>query len=362
MRRLLALIAVVALAFLAVGVTSPHFADARTIAGPQPPRVQQVTAGGFIGTLEGDWSPEAKASFEMAAQALSDQIKPKVPVTVLVILTPLDPNLLGLGGGSKAYRDFPGAPIDNTWYPVSLANQLVGQRIEDAPDATVRLNSIMPWNYDGDPKKSLAQGKPDFVTTVMHEILHGMGLTGSVSITEGVAEWGDDDGALDSENHLHAMYWNGGLTPTSTPLNTSLFFCAAPPAEYVRTPAKPRTTNAGDEPPTIYDRFIVNGTGDSVLDTDKFPDPSPELNDFLTSDDLYWNGPAAMAANKGKPVKIYAPTTWRQGSSYAHVDDPTYDGTEEALMTAAGAKINDLKLGPRLLGILQDMGWSVGGR
>jgi len=358
MKRLLSLVFVVGLASIAMSAVTATRASARL----QPAithRTEHVNVGGFEATLQGDWSPEAKKGNELALKALSDQINPRVPVTVLIILEPLAPNLLGLGGGSKAFRDFEGAPVAETWYPVSLANQVIGKRIEDAPDATVRLNSIMPWDYDGDPAKSLRTNKPDFVTTVMHEILHGMGVTGSVSVTDGVAEWGDDDGILDEENHLHAMYWHDPSGPTGQPLSGSMFTCIAPPGEnpiYARV-----RTNTERDRPTIYARFIVDGKGDSVLDTDLFPDPSPELNAFLTSDDIWWNGPEGMKANGGKPFKIYAPQEWRQGSSYAHLDDPTYDGTEEALMTAAGAKIKDLKLGPRLLGLLRDIGWQTKG-
>jgi hypothetical protein len=358
MKRLLGLVTVIALAVVAAGVATAPAANARVQPSSPTPKVAYMTVGGFEATLKGDWSPEAKKGNEMALKALSDQIQPKIPVTVLISLEPLAPNLLGLGGGSKAARDFDGAPMAETWYPVSLANQLANKRFSDEPDATVRLNSIMPWDYDGDPKKSLKNNKPDFVTTVMHEILHGMGVTGSVSVTDGVAEWGDDDGTLDEENHLHAMYWNGGISPFNG-TKTSSFFCQAPVPTVAHT--KKNSTTERDLP-TIYDRYIVDGKGESVLDTDLFPDPSVELNAFLTSDDLWWNGPEGRAANGGKPFKIYAPTEWRQGSSYAHLDDPTYDGTEEALMTAAGAKIDNLKLGPRLVGLLADLGWTVSKR
>ena len=96
-----------------------------------------------------------------------------------------------------------------------------------------------------------------------------------------------------------------------------------------------------------------------MLDTDIFPDPSGELNDFLTSDDLWWDGEQGTKANGGKRIKLYAPKPWKPGSSYAHFDDATYDGGEDALMTAAGAKIPDITVGPRLVGVLKDLGWDA---
>jgi hypothetical protein len=104
---------------------------------------------------------------------------------------------------------------------------------------------------------------------------------------------------------------------------------------------------------------VVDGDGNSILDTDIYPDPSGELNDLLTSEDLWWDGEEGTKANGGKRIKLYAPDPWKPGSSYAHFDVDTYDGGEDALMTAAGAKIPDLTVGPRLVGVLKDLGWDA---
>ncbi|HEY9872341.1 MAG TPA: hypothetical protein V6D12_02845, partial [Candidatus Obscuribacterales bacterium] len=61
--------------------------------------------------------------------------------------------------------------------------------------------------------------------------------------------------------------------------------------------------------------------------------------------------------------KLYAPTTWEGGSSYAHLDQDTYDvpGSLNVDMIPRDSS-NALPIripGPITLGVFQDLGWSV---
>ena len=56
-------------------------------------------------------------------------------------------------------------------------------------------------------------------------------------------------------------------------------------------------------------------------------------------------------------MKLYAPRTWEPGSSFSHLDDETYDGGPDAILTSSGEKLPNTDLGPRVLGMLADMGW-----
>ena len=176
-----------------------------------------------------------------------------------------------------------------------------------------------------------------------------MGINGTARVVDGAGYWGDEDGEYDPESQ-HTLYWTGATKPVPSPITKGLFYCQAPDPQpqvvVVKEPRQPQTQPRGvksepkksDDFRDVYDFFVVDGAGDSVLDTDIFPDPSGELNDFLTSDDLWWDGEQGTKANGGKRIKLYAPKPWKPGSSYAHFDDATYDGGEDALMTAAGAK------------------------
>jgi hypothetical protein len=305
-------------------------------------------AGGFVGDLQGDWSPEAHAAFDMAINALNAHLQITVPVEVKITLEPLPPETLGRGGSGGSQFGFANAPYPDVWYPNSLANQIAGVRLAPGPDVAVQLNSTLKWDYSGDPQKALKAGVPDFVTTITHEIIHGMGFLGTGDASGSEGKWGDDDGIMEPENLLHQRAGNG-------------FICVVAPAAASQTPrfGPPVPASMTATIADIWDHFVVNGAGESVLNTEHWANPSVELHALLTSDDLFWGGEHGNAANDGKPLKLYAPTAWSNGSSYSHLDDKTYDGGSDAFLTSQGDNIPNINIGPRVLGMLADMGWVV---
>ena len=108
---------------------------------------------------------------------------------------------------------------------------------------------------------------------------------------------------------------------------------------------------------TIYDFFVVNGSGKSVA---SFADPSIALGSQMISDNLFWNGASGKAAYGGNRPKLYAPRQWKR-ASYSHLDETTYShGDINALMTPGGnmgESIHDI--GPIVRGMLEDIGWTM---
>ncbi|MFQ5434360.1 MAG: hypothetical protein ACE5FD_05735, partial [Anaerolineae bacterium] len=152
--------------------------------------------------------------------------------------------------------------------------------------------------------------KYDFVSVVLHEIGHGLGFAGSMVYSGGLGAWG---------------LTNDGVT-------------------YY---------------PTAYDRFAENGSGQSLINTSLFGNPSTTLGSQLTGGNLFFDSPNARAANGGSPPRLYAPGSWQQGSSYSHLDESTYGpGTINSLMTPIinnGEANHDP--GPITMGMFKDMGW-----
>jgi hypothetical protein len=110
--------------------------------------------------------------------------------------------------------------------------------------------------------------------------------------------------------------------------------------------------------PTIYDTFTRDGSGNQLINTSVYPNPSTALGSALTSDNIWFHGSNAMAANVGVRVKMYAPSTWSSGSSYSHLDYTTFNNTVNQLMVYAissGESIHDP--GPVTKGLLKDLGW-----
>lgn len=266
------------------------------------------------------WPEAARAAFGYAANIWASQLNSTVPIVINACWANLEAGVLGYSGAYTYHADFSGAPAANTWFPAALANALAGFDLNDADgrdddgdgrdtDADMEItynndyhNNGWYYGLDGNPGAS----ELDFVTVVLHEITHGLGFAGSMQVSNGIGSWG------------------------------------------YGTPPRPE----------MYDRFAENGAGQSLIAA--FANPSYELGSQLTGGNIYFNGPYTRAANGGSRAKLFAPSYWMPGSSYVHLDDVTYNGTLNALMTHSldyGEAIHDP--GAITRGILQDVGWSI---
>ena len=220
----------------------------------------------------------------------------------------LGAGILGGAGPDTLYRDFSGAPVSGTWYPVALANKLAGYDLDPAdPDIGATLYSdFSSWYFgtDGNPPG----GQWDFVSVSLHEIGHGLGFIGTMSYGSsscGSASWG-------------CWGWGTGY-------------------------------------PAIYDRFTENGSGTALISG--YSNYSSALGSQLTSNNLYFDGLLTSAANGGTPAEIYAPSTWSSGSSYSHLGQ-SYNGTANDMMTYSfGPGDAHHDPGPVGIALLEDSGW-----
>jgi len=255
------------------------------------------------------FSAPAQAAFQFAVDIWSQLVVSSVPIRVKAYWVPLGPGVLGSAGAHGFYANFPGAPQSGTFYPVSLAEKLSGGAINhpDSSDINANFSSVFSnWYFgtDGNP----GSGQFDFVSVVLHELGHGLGFSGSMTVSSGQGSWG----------------FGSGL-------------------------------------PFIYDRFAENGSGQSLLNTSLFPNPSVALGNQLQGGNLFFNGPEAVAANGGV-VPLYAPNPWEGGSSYSHFNEASYPaGNPNSLMTPAIGTAEAIhNPGPVCLGLFRDNGWTTG--
>ncbi len=250
---------------------------------------------------------QAQAVFNYAAQLWSAMIETNVPIIIDACWTDLgDPNILGYSG-SNALRNF-GAGTPDTFYNYSLANALSGTDLRPSnADTAITYNSTFNWYYGLDG--NTPNDQMDLLTVVMHEMAHSLNFSGFM-------DYGTDGG-----------------------------WCSA--------------ANAGCYPdyPGIWDRFVTNSSGTPLLNT---PNDSAAMGTLLLSGNLYFDGANAKAANGSSRVKLYAPAVWAPGSSYSHLDYDTFNNTPDQMMVYAvsdGEAIHDP--GDIVLGMLQDMGWTL---
>ncbi|MFN8517341.1 MAG: S-layer homology domain-containing protein [Chloroflexia bacterium] len=260
----------------------------------------------FAVTYDG-FTPQAQAAFQYAVDIWSAQLTSPVTIRVQAHWTPLDTGVLGQAGASYTTRNFSGAPVANTWYPAALANKLAGTDLFPSnDDITAYFNSdyASSWYFG---TGSTPAGKLNFASVVLHELGHGLGFAGTMSVSSGQGRWGSGSS------------------------------------------------------PIVYDRFAVDSSNRSLINTAIYPNPSSALGSALQSGAVRFSGPNATAAAGGTAPRLYAPSSWQSGSSFSHLDEATYPaGNANALMTPAIANGETIYApGPIALGVLTDLGWNT---
>ncbi|MBI3964252.1 MAG: hypothetical protein HY329_01345, partial [Chloroflexi bacterium] len=307
----------------------------------------------------GEWPERARVELEAAARELAGYFDAPVPITVLAEWKAISGDTVGTGGPGQLHRNFPNAPRQDVLYPPALANQLAGRRLNTTGGADVQTayNSNTNFYFGRDAKGPT--GTEDFYTTVMHEVIHGMGFLGTMVVADGVGRWGDEDGMVNPSNHGHAHHHGArGATSAIPPglkeLNRHLLEDHFVPLSSYRVP-----TQGGTVYPDIFDQFVVSGAGVRLIDTSVFANNSPALAAQIQSNNLFWSGPAASAANGGQRPKLYAPNPFESGSSVGHLDEATFDkpSNPNAMLAPRGSNVTSVKVGSVILGIMADLGW-----
>lgn len=247
------------------------------------------------------WPNEAMDAFNAAIAVWDSLLNVTQTVVINACYQPdASPDTLASAGPTDNLVNFSNAPQADTAYPIALVNQLAGaDQNGTAAEISASTNTTIAWSFATD--SSVPNDQYDFVSTMLHEIAHGLGF-------------------LDSFDE------NGNFGLNGDGLN-----------------------------PNIYDRFVVNGANDVLIDT--FANGSVGMQGALVSDNIFFNGPNAMLLNGGTSPQLFAPNPYQQGSSIGHLDDNTYSG---ALMTSAtNPGLSSRFPSPRTLGIFQDIGWQV---
>jgi hypothetical protein len=247
----------------------------------------------------------AQLAFDYAVDIWAMNLTSDVVITIEANWANLGGSVLGFAGPVDFERNFVGAIQANTWFPAALANKLNGSDLNPgAFDITCTFNSNTNWYFGTDG--NTPGGQYDFVSVVLHELGHGLGFTGSADVSGGLGFIGQ----LGS--------------------------------------------------PFIYDKFVEEFDATPII---SYSTGTSALENALTSNQLYWNGPLGMAGNAGNRPRLYAPGSWNGGSSYSHLNESTYgSGNQNSLMTPFLGSAEAIHTpGPITYGMFEDMGWDVGG-
>ncbi len=273
---------------------------------PAPEFTRRAPGAANISVNYSGFTSQAQTAFQAAVNIWANLIESPVPIIISATFSPLGANVLGQAGPTQFLRNFPNAPLPNVFYPIALANSYAGTDLNSGiDDIQAQFSSnFSNWYYGTDG--NTPAGKIDFISVVLHELCHGLGFISSMKYSSGSGSWGF----------------------------------------------------AGN--PLVFDRFIINGSGQSLTNTAIFPNNSAALGSQLTSNNVFLSSPTSKAINGNNNVKLYAPSTWLPGSSISHLDYNTYAGTSNRLMVysmSSGSSIQNP--GQVTLSMFQDMGWKL---
>ena len=159
------------------------------------------------------------AVFQQAASVWGAQLTSSVVIHVDTQFTPLtctaSSAVLASTGTTTVHRDFAGAPLAGTWYPQALANALAHADLDPTnADIATAFNSALGGSsclagttfylgFDGHP----GAGQIDMLTTVLHELAHGLGFQTFEDLPTGTELNGFSDAFLHSLQEVN-------VTPT----------------------------------------------------------------------------------------------------------------------------------------------------
>jgi hypothetical protein len=249
-----------------------------------------------------NFTAEQQTAFQYAVDIWSALLHSDVPINLRAEMKVLGSGTLGESTIPEQKANFDNAQKISTAYVVAMAEKIAGYELNDSsePDIKLAFNSNFAWYYGLDG--SAPTDKHDFVSVVLHEIGHGLGFFGSATVTtSGLGFYNANEFGV----------------------------------------------------PNVYGRNLETGTDQNIVST--FQTGTTELGDVFTSNDVHFRS-FYFPGDSDRP-RIYAPSTYNGGSSISHLNDNTYDGTDDALMTHAigkGESIHDPGLAYEMF---QDMGW-----
>ena len=182
-------------------------------------KLRLPTKANFIVTYKG-FPPAAQRAFQDAVDIWAGLLTSSVPIRVNASWEKLADGVLGSASPADYTRNFDGTQKAFTWYPMAMAEKIAQRELNGSnPDITARFGSTINWYLSnaGAP----GTGQFDFTSTVLHELGHGLGFTGSLRVASNLGSWG-----------------------------------------------------LGSDSPFIFDQYVENGSGQQLVSTTNFLNPS----------------------------------------------------------------------------------------
>ena len=237
------------------------------------------------------WPEDAKQAVEYAAAIWSDVLQNKQTLNLRLCYAD---NMLPDELGSSGFTNYPVPGYLHsglTLIPQTLREHVFGEEVTTSvnPDIWIVVNRNLDYYFGTDANPSA--GQFDLVTFIAHEIGHGLGMTLSGRVDDGIANFGIECAGV---------------------ANTG---CVGFPIDnFIGAPLYP----------TAYDLFVDAGDGGSRL-TDETANPGENMAALLTGaqGDLYFDAGNSDQFDPGNErYALYTPSTFEAATSYGHFSDP----------------------------------------
>jgi len=306
-------------------VDAPYALEGQPLRPDQTYFIETAPTANIIVNYTG-FTPEAQAAFQYAVDIWARTIVSNVDIVVDANFGNLGAGILG--GASPTFQVFAGGglfPKDNVFYPSALADKLFGADVGPLvslpagfADIQTSFNSTIgfgfDWYYgtDGNP----AANEFDFVTVVLHELGHGLGMSASGPDTfcDGIGGAG------------FGVFAGTGFLPNA------------------------------------FDCHLEDKDGNKLVDENPNVCHGPgTVVEIIMNVEGYFGGEGALAGNGQFPVQIYTPDPIQPGSSVSHWDETAFPtGGANSLMTPFLAPAEAIHTpGTVTMGALSDMGWMI---
>ena len=297
------------------GTQLPDYSSNQHTASFVPPPARflnrQASSGRLAATAQfvvtyTNFPPAAQRAFQYAVDIWSTLLISPVPIRIQANWISDKPGLLG-SAGPAAYRyGFDGAQQAAAFYPIALAEKIARRDLNSPtePDIVANYNRNNEWYFGTDGKTP--KEEVDMVTSVLHELAHGLGMIGFFDVVE------------DNGRYTAAL-------------------------------------------PSVYDGLLTTAANKRLVSAKKeFPDNSEALKLQIAGNNLYIDGPVSRQAIAQK-IRVSALYEFSRAASLYHLNEDTYPtGDPNSLMTPV------LKLaeaihspGPMVLAAFADMEWKT---
>jgi hypothetical protein len=294
------------------------------VAGPStatPRSNWRVVCNGALGFDSSAPCIQAKAAFQSAIDIWRAIVASPIEINLNVSFAALPESVLGSAYSPYTYTN----TANNTLHVSALADALQSRDIafEDYgvpndPDIDAEFTTDPSINWYFGTDGLTPPGQVDFKSVVLHEIGHGLGVSGTMDVDGlGAGSYGSKE---------------------------------------TGNPAEPFK-------PVGFDKEAFNAAtaGARLTSLVAAGGSSATLGTTLTSGSVYWGGTQGVSAAGGSRPRLYAPSPWEPGSSFAHLDEDTYPtGNANSLMTPFLTNNEAVHTpGPIAVGMLVDQGWTA---